>query len=87
MGVEEFIEQEYPVKCKGRGFDGKEVLKETIDVVVKIYKSPGSSVISSMVGCIYNRGCHGEGCGASDSINLVICPYSFDLPHAFDNRK
>jgi len=55
--VEDYVEQIFPIQCRGRDEQGKEVLKEPIDVKVKIYKSPGISMIcSDVLSCQYNTG-------------------------------
>lgn len=59
MGVEEFVEQNFPIECKGRDSKGEEVLDEPVKVIVNIHKSPGISNISSEVKCQYNSGGHG----------------------------
>ena len=84
--VEDYVEQIFPIQCRGRDEQGKEVLKEPIDVKVKIYKSPGISMICSDVSsCQYNTGGHGQRCKAShpdkDKVgDGVNCPYAVDLP-------
>lgn len=67
------------------------MLLEAVRVEIKIYKRPGSSDLSSLVDCPYNTGGHGQRCKAShphsDKFEEgVHCPYSFDLPYAFDIR-
>ena len=84
MTVEKYVEQTYPVKCKGRNADGNSALKKPVRVEVKIYKSPGSNSISSEVKCPYNTGGHGQRCKASHpnvdkAEKDVFCPYSFDI--------
>lgn len=86
MGVEKFVEQNFPIECKGRDSRGNEVLSEPVKVVVNIHKSPGSNDISSNVRCQYNSGGHGQKCDASGSDNAG-CPYAFDLPYALEVRR
>ena len=87
--VEDYVEQIFPIQCRGIDEQGGKVLEEPIDVKVRIYKSPGCSVISSIVvGCPYNAGAHGERCKASHSDkdkvgNGVNCSYAIDLPLNF----
>ncbi|MFH1588971.1 MAG: hypothetical protein ABIB43_00185 [archaeon] len=90
MAVEDFIEQTYNIKCKGRDKEGKEVLDKAIKVDLNIWKRPGSSDISSSVNCPYNIGGHRDRCNAShpDSFKLDVgCPYSFDIPYALEKNK
>ncbi len=88
-----YVVQTFPVQCRGRGVRGQELFSPPVDVVVNIYKSPGSNIISSKVECPYNRGSHGEYCGALSKITLgekrrminesvlyVPCAYAFDVP-------
>ncbi len=92
MSVDDYVTQTYPVECKGRDENGSEVLDEALDVEVKIYKSPGSSMISSNVDdCPYSAGAHGQRCKAShpnqDKIGKGInCSYSFNIPYAPEKR-
>jgi len=87
--VEDYVEQIFPIQCRGRDEQGGEVLEEPIDVKVRIYKSPGCSVISSIVvGCPYNAGAHGERCKAAHPGmpmpgKEIVCVYSFDHPINF----
>lgn len=86
-----YLEQIFPIKCRGRDFQEKEVLVSPIDVKVTIYQKPGSNIISSLVDCQYNAGSHGQLCNASSLVNKtkekVNCPYSFDLPHALEKYR
>lgn len=92
MSVDKYVEQNFPVECKGRDDEGNEVLDKPVAVNVKVYKSPGSSRISSLVECPYNTGGHGQRCKAShppgvDKVGQgVICPYSFDIPYALEKK-
>ncbi len=82
MAIDEHIEQIFLIKCKGRGFKGEEFLSEPVSVEVKIYQRLGDEKnISSVVGCPYNIGSHGQRCKAShpafDKVaGEFICPYS-----------
>jgi hypothetical protein len=90
MNVEDYVEQNFPIKCGGRNKKGSEVLTEPIEVSIKVYKSPNSNDLSSIIDCPYNTGGHGQRCKAShpkgvDKIGEgVICPYSFDIPYALE---
>lgn len=84
-----YVEQTFSVQCHGRGLTTDELFSPPIDVTVKIYKIPGSNTISSEVNCPYNRGGHGEYCGAIEAINVdkeralamhIPCAYAFELP-------
>ena len=91
MSVNDFVTQTYPIECKGRNDVGEEVLNNAINVEVNIGKRPGSSTISSYVECEYNTGGHGQRCKASHSEKDkvgegVVCPYSFDIPYALENK-
>ncbi|MBU1199754.1 MAG: hypothetical protein KKF46_05555 [Nanoarchaeota archaeon] len=89
MSIDAQVEAVFPIQCKGRDIDRKEVLDEPVDVKVKIYKRPGSNDLSSEVECPYIRGGHGDRCKASwaetgKHVSGIGCPYSFDVPYAFD---
>ncbi len=85
MTIDDYVEQDFPIECKGRSPSGNEVLREAIEVKVKIYKRPGSSIISSEVQCPYNTGAHGEECRASN-LHDAGCPYAFDLPYDLEKK-
>ena len=81
--------QIFPIKCKGRDYQGKEVLDEAVDVKVDIAQRPGTNMISSLIECQYNTGAHGQRCKAShpevDKVGEGVgCPYSFDIPYALE---
>jgi hypothetical protein len=91
MELTQFVEQNFPIQCKGRDPNGKEVLGRAADAVVNMHQSPGSNVISSSVTCPYNTGSHGERCKASrpkfDQVGKgIVCPYSLDIPYALEKR-
>ena len=88
---EDIIAYEFPIKCKGRDKNGNEVLEEPIGVIVNISRTTDTS-IESDVECPYNTGGHGQRCKAShpevDKVGEgVRCPYSFDIPYAFEKKK
>jgi hypothetical protein len=90
--MEKGIEQKFPIKCVGRNFQGREALKDPIDVEVTISKIPDSDTIESLVKCPYNTGGHGQRCKAShpdvDKVGEGVgCPYSFDIPYALEIDK
>ena len=93
MAIDKYVTQTYPIECKGRNRFGAEVLDNPMNVEIEIHKSAGSNMISSNVNkCAYNTGRHGQRCKAShpaiDKIaEGVRCPYSFDIPHAFETKK
>lgn len=92
MELTQYIEQTFPIQCKGRDSLGREILKEPLDVTVKIYNLPGSDTISSNVKCLYNTGGHGQRCKASHpevdkAGEGVGCPYSFDIPYALEREQ
>ncbi|MDP3639786.1 MAG: hypothetical protein Q8R53_01110 [Nanoarchaeota archaeon] len=94
MTLDEYITQTYPVECKGRNKVGDEVLDHSVSVKVQIYESPKSNMISSNVECPHNTGGHGQRCKAShpevDKVGDgkgVRCPYSFDIPYAFETKE
>jgi len=62
MELTQYVEQTYPIKCKGRDTKGNECLGEDVDIKIKIYKSPDTNIISSNVECRYNTGGHGQRC-------------------------
>ena len=85
-------EIEFEIPCKGIDSLGKEFLEEPVIATVTVFQS-AETMISSLVDCPYNTGGHGDRCKAShpeiDKIGKegIGCPYSFDIPHAFDRRK
>jgi len=86
-----YVEQNYPIECNGRNAEGEKVCNVSINATIKIYKSPGSNTISSQVICPYITGGHGQRCKMShphsDKVgDGVNCPYSFDIPYAFDKK-
>ncbi|HJX06177.1 MAG TPA: hypothetical protein VJ461_05690 [Candidatus Nanoarchaeia archaeon] len=88
--IDSYVDVVFPIECKGRDANGKDVLKNPVKALAKIYKRPGSSELSSLVECQYNTGGHGHRCKASqpeaDKVGEgVTCPYSFDIPHVVDN--
>ena len=91
MTFNRYVEQTFPIQCKGRNNKGLEVLSVPVDVIVEIHVSPGSNTISSTVKCPYNTGGHGQRCKAShpnvDKVgDGVGCPYSFDIPYALKRK-
>lgn len=90
--INNYIKQIFPIQCKGRDFSGNEVLTEPVEVEVKVYKSPGSSTISSEVKCPYNTGGHGQRCnifyltGVDKTKKDIFCPYAFDVPYTFEKN-
>jgi len=88
MAQDSFIDQYFPVRCKGRDREGKEVLDDPIRADVQIYQRNGDEQgISSYVSCKYNCGSHGEKCGSAGIDNQGYCPFSFDLPHALERKN
>lgn len=91
MAKDKYIEQIFPIKCRGRDEARKEVLSEPVEVFVNVHQSPGvDTSISASVKCQYNTGGHGQRCKASHPYvdkkrNGVICPFSFDVPYIFDS--
>jgi len=78
----------FPIRCKGRDEERKEVLDKPVDVKVNISKI-ADRYISFDVDCPYNTGAHGQRCKAShpgvDKIGEgITCAYSLDLPYAID---
>ncbi len=92
MSINKHISQKFCIQCKGRDRNSNEVLENPIEVIVEISQSPGSNLIASNVQCEYNTGAHGGRCSASQrkrdnpKMSDVSCPYSFDVPYAFDRK-
>ena len=91
MAIDNYVKQIYPIQCRGRDRKGNEVLETPVEAEVKIYNS-GSNTISSDVECPYNTGGHGQRCKASHpdvdkKWGGIGCPYSFDIPYAFEKRR
>ena len=87
-----YLEQIFPVRCKGRDSEGEEVLCTAVKAEVKISQGPDSDMISSSVYCKYNTGGHGQRCKAShpkvDKVGEGVgCPYSFDIPYALEKKR
>ncbi len=80
----------FPIKCRGRDLEKKEVLPEPMAVEVSVHQSIGDEKnILLSVKCPYNTGGHGQRCKAShpkvDKIGDGIgCPYAIDIPYALD---
>ena len=92
MTPQKYISRIFPIECRGRNEKKEEVLETSIEAKVKISKSPGSNILSSIVECQYNTGGHGQRCKAShpevDKVGEgILCPYAFDIPYAFDYIK
>ena len=93
MAKDRYIEQRFPIKCSGRNHKGERILDRPIDVKVVIYQRNGDeqNIFSIIEECPYNTGGHGQRCKASHPEqgkvgDGVICPYSFDIPDALDNK-
>ena len=85
MSIDQFVEQIFPVECRGRNPLGREVLAQPVEVKVRVYKSPGCNSITSAVDCPYNTGGHGQRCRAShpgvEKLGEgVFCAYIFAVP-------
>jgi hypothetical protein len=79
-GIDDYVEKGFPIECRGRDEDGNGVFNPAMKVNVKVYKRPGSSMISTDVSdCQYNCGGHGQYCYAS-GLNHIPCAYAVDLP-------
>ncbi len=73
------------IQCRGRGFQGEEVLDKPIAVIVEL----DNSDVMISVGpndCPFNTGGHGQRCKAShphqDKVGAGVgCPFSFDYPY------
>ena len=92
MTIDKYITQTFPIECKGRNELGDEVLDTPVNVKINIHKRPGSNTISSDVECPYNAGGHGQRCKASHPETYKVgegvrCPYSFDIPYAFEVKR
>ena len=93
MALDKYVEQEFPIICRGRDSKGKKVLETPVHVRVIISQFYGCvETISSTVDCIHNTGGHGQGCKAShpniDKVDEDVgCPYSFDIPYALKKKK
>ena len=81
-----YLEQKFPIECHGRDRMGNEVLVKAVTVSIKVYQSPGSNTISSIIECENNCGAHGEKCNASGR-EISHCPYSFDIPYARERKS
>ncbi len=89
--ADDYVEQTFPIECKGRGLSRREVLDFPADARVKVYKSLNSSTISSEVLCNHYVDSNGGICTASRFNErefcpgtTILCPYSFDIPYALE---
>jgi hypothetical protein len=85
MTINKYVEQKFPIECKGRDSKGNRVLEKPTKADVFIHKRSGSNIISSIVECPYISGGHGEKCRASN--DNAYCPYAFDIPYALEIKK
>lgn len=82
-----YIERIVKVKCYGRTMIGEPVLVESVEVDVRLYRSPNTDMCCCDVsGCPHNTGGHGQRCKAShpwtDKVgDGVLCPFAFDYPY------
>ena len=89
MTIDNYVEQTFPIECVGVSKNGKRVLSKPVMASVDIYKSAGTSMISSDVHCPYFAGKHKQKCIASNTgssqktSESVKCPYSFDIHYTF----
>lgn len=94
MATNRYIEVIFPIQCLGRTETGGAALVESVTVEVKACQSPGDEKnISLQVECIHNTGSHSQRCKASHPPGVdkvgdgVNCPYSLDIPYAFDVKS
>ena len=93
MARDRYVECHFPIQCRGRDAEGREVLAEPVSVDVLVYQSPGvETSISLSPTCQYRTGGHGQRCKAShptvDKVGEgVTCPYSADLPYALETHS
>ena len=92
MTIDKYVEQTFPIECIGVSKKGKRVLSKPISASVDIYKSAGTSMISSEVHCPYFAGKHKQECiashvgGSQKASESVRCPYSFDIHYSFGSK-
>ena len=83
-----YIEKIVKVMCRGRTLSGEPVLTESVEVEVRLYRSPDTDMCCSDVsGCPHNAGEHGQRCKASHQLtdkdgDGAFCPFAFDYPYA-----
>lgn len=93
MAEDRYIRQDFPIKCRGRDANGNEVLSAPISAILGVSQFNGNETsIELSVICPYNTGGHGQRCCAShpetDKVGKgVMCPYSADIPYAFDSKN
>jgi len=93
MSTDAYLEQKFPIQCRGRDALGQEVLLEPVLVLVLVHQHHGDeSSIHLNVTCPHNTGGHGQRCKAShpgvDKIGTgVLCPFAVDIPYAFDHKQ
>ena len=93
--AKDFVEQRFPIQCRGRDRHGNEVLKKPVAVTVVAHQHSGDfQNIHLDVECPYITGGHGQRCKAShpntDKVGEGVgCPYSVDIPYALEikNRR
>ena len=79
------------IQCRGRGFQGEEVLDNPITVTVELDKSDDMISVGPQA-CPFNTGGHGQRCKAShpdqDKVGAGVgCPFSFDYPYCAEIRN
>ncbi len=73
----------FPITCRGRNLIGKPVLTESVNVKVKVYQSPETDTINSLVDCKYNASGDGDMCEAAKH-GRGYCVYRFNIPHLLE---
>jgi len=92
--AENYLKTSFPIDCRGRDIDGREVLDRPVRVSVEISQGAGNFTLieSTVGGCPHNTGGHGERCaaryknGKTGRDRPVSCAWAFDLPYASDRR-
>ena len=86
--LERFIEQTFPIFCRGRDKQGKMVLDNSVEAMVRVYKIPSTDSLSSEVSCPYGSNtpaifgsCFAATPDDHSRQNMCNCPYSFDIPY------
>lgn len=86
-----YRELKFPIECRGRDRNGREVLKKPVRVEVVVSQNPGDrkNIHMSVQGCPHLTGGHGQRCKASHpkrdkAEEDVFCSYSADIPYALE---
>ncbi len=86
--TEKFQAAVFPIQCRGRDAEGREVLPNPVSVQVEVQGLEDRKTIDLTVqGCPHTAGSHGQRCRASYPAGVekagdgIACAYAFGIPH------